>query len=121
MDSSAKASKDLTIRAALMSAACAVPVLLASPASAESITYGWCKATIDGRAYYSTIWSRADDEAGHSPAYTFKQDIDARTKTSAAVTCDEASSEEKAKADRDADIAKTKAAGGAVTVTTGSY
>lgn len=121
MDSPVKASKRLTLRAALTSAACAVPVLFASPASAESITYGWCKATVDGRAFYSTIWSRADDEAGHSPAYTFKQDIDARTKKSADVTCEEAPSEAKAKSDRDADIAKTQAAGGAVTVTTGSY
>lgn len=101
--------------------ALAAVALSAVPASAENITYGWCKATVDGRAYYSTIWSRADDEAGFSPAYTFKQDVDARTKTSAVVTCEEAPSEDKAKADRDADIAKTKAAGGAVTVTTGSY
>lgn len=96
-------------------------VLTAAPASAESTTYGWCKATVDGRAYYSTIWSRAEDEAGFSPAQTFKEDVDARTKKSADVTCEEASSEDKAKADRDADIAKTKAAGGAVTVTTGTY
>lgn len=101
--------------------ALAFAALSAVPASAENITYGWCKSTVDGRAYYSTIWSRADDEAGFSPAYTFKQDIDARTKKSADVTCEEAPSEDKAKADRDADIAKTKAAGGAVTVTTGSY
>ncbi len=101
--------------------ALAAAALFAAPASAEKITYGWCKATVDGRTYFSTIWSRADDEAGYSPTYTFKKDVDALAKTSADVTCEEAPSDAKAKADRDADIAKTKAAGGAVTVTTGSY